>query len=165
MLEFEYDIHYAPTPDDTPAVPVASQESPQKINFFSRYMKQQPGAAEKKHELKEYFRVTNVPDGPFDKVDPLQWWFSRRDQFPHLYRLARDILCIPGEFRSILYCFSLKILHVGSAVAVERIFSGGRDTIGLRRSSLKADTIQTLMVVKARLRLARTAIIELLGDE
>ncbi|KAJ7330967.1 hypothetical protein DFH08DRAFT_940207 [Mycena albidolilacea] len=45
-----------------------------------------------------------------------------------------------------------------SAVAVERIFSGGRDTTGLRRASLKAETIQTLMFVKARLRCARAAL-------
>ncbi|KAJ7042244.1 hypothetical protein C8F04DRAFT_946234, partial [Mycena alexandri] len=45
----------------------------------------------------------------------------------------------------------------GSAVAVERIFSGGRDTIGLRRASLKAETIEILMFVKARLRLAKEA--------
>ncbi|KAJ7038439.1 hypothetical protein C8F04DRAFT_951076, partial [Mycena alexandri] len=43
----------------------------------------------------------------------------------------------------------------GSAVAVERVFSGGRDTIGIRRASLKAETIEMLMFVKARLRLAR----------
>ena len=43
----------------------------------------------------------------------------------------------------------------GSAVAVERIFSGGRDTISLRRASLHADTIRTLMLVKKRLHLAR----------
>lgn len=36
----------------------------------------------------------------------------------------------------------------GSAVAVERIFSGGRDTISLRRASLKPGTICTLMLVK-----------------
>ncbi|KAJ7305613.1 hypothetical protein DFH08DRAFT_721042 [Mycena albidolilacea] len=46
----------------------------------------------------------------------------------------------------------------GSAVAVERVFSGGRDTIGLRRASLKAETIQMLMFVKARLRCARAAL-------
>jgi hypothetical protein len=39
----------------------------------------------------------------------------------------------------------------GSAVTVECVFSGGCDTIGLRRASLKAETIQTLMFVKARL--------------
>ena len=42
---------------------------------------------------------------------------------------------------------------LGSAVAVERIFSGGRDTISLRRASLKPETIRTLMLVKQRLRL------------
>jgi hAT family C-terminal dimerisation region len=55
-------------------------------------------------------------------------------------------------------------LTTGSAVAVERIFSGGRDTISLRRASLDPETIRTLMLVKQRLRLARTAINELLGD-
>lgn len=51
---------------------------------------------------------------------------------------------------------------LGSAVAVERIFSGGRDTISLRRASLKPDTIRILMLVKQRLRLARGAISEIL---
>ncbi|KAJ6567546.1 hypothetical protein B0H10DRAFT_1841709, partial [Mycena sp. CBHHK59/15] len=50
----------------------------------------------------------------------------------------------------------------GSAVAVERIFSGGRDTISLRRASLSAETIRTLMIVKQHLKMARKAIDELL---
>jgi hypothetical protein len=50
-------------------------------------------------------------------------------------------------------------------VAVERVFSGGRDSIGIRRASLNPETIRMLMVVKARLRMARTAVIEMLGDE
>jgi hypothetical protein len=45
--------------------------------------------------------------------------------------------------------------YLGSAVAVERIFSGGRDTISLRRASLHPDTIRILMIGKHRLRLAR----------
>jgi hypothetical protein len=49
-------------------------------------------------------------------------------------------------------------------VAVERIFSGGRDTISFQRASLNPDTIRTLMLVKQRLRLARTAIRDILGD-
>jgi hypothetical protein len=57
------------------------------------------------------------------------------------------------------------LIFKGSAVAVERVFSSGRDTISLRRASLKADTIRTLMLVKARLRLARAAVNEVLGDE
>ena len=46
-------------------------------------------------------------------------------------------------------------LSPGSAVAVERIFSAGRDTISLRCASLHADTIRVLMLVKKRLHLAR----------
>ena len=45
----------------------------------------------------------------------------------------------------------------GSAVAVERIFSGGRDTILLRRASLQPDTVRMLMLVKHRLRLKQNA--------
>jgi hypothetical protein len=59
----------------------------------------------------------------------------------------------------------LKIITVilGSAVAVKWIFSGGRDTISLRRASLKPDTICTLMLVKQRLRLACEAIQDIVG--
>lgn len=43
----------------------------------------------------------------------------------------------------------------GSTVAVERVFSGGRDTIGIRHASLKPETVRTLMLVKAWARLER----------
>jgi hypothetical protein len=56
---------------------------------------------------------------------------------------------------------SLITMFSGSAVAVERIFSSGRDTLSLRRSRLSAETISTLMIVKQHLKLARTAIDEL----
>ncbi|KAJ7030511.1 hypothetical protein C8F04DRAFT_961455, partial [Mycena alexandri] len=48
----------------------------------------------------------------------------------------------------------------GSVVAVERVFSGGRDTISLRRSSLKVkpETIHILMVLIHQLRLRRKSI-------
>ncbi|KAJ7190562.1 hypothetical protein GGX14DRAFT_604002 [Mycena pura] len=52
-----------------------------------------------------------------------------------------------------------------SAVAVERIFSGGRDTIFLRRASLRAETISTLMFVKNRLCMQRNTLNVELGEE
>ena len=55
-------------------------------------------------------------------------------------------------------------IALGSAVAVELIFSGGHDTISLHHASLRLDTIHTLMLIKQRLRLARTDVQELLGD-
>ncbi|CAA7270448.1 unnamed protein product [Cyclocybe aegerita] len=73
----------------------------------------------------------------FNACDPIKWWYAHHLQFPNLYRLAHDILAIPG-----------------SAVAVECIFSGGCDMILIRRASLKAKTICTLMILKQHLRLA-----------
>ncbi|KAF9070582.1 hypothetical protein BDP27DRAFT_1382743 [Rhodocollybia butyracea] len=56
-----------------------------------------------------------------------------------------------------MYYFHLLSLRYprGSAVAVERIFSGGRDTISLCRACLKPETIRVLMLYKNRLRLKR----------
>ncbi|KAH9976905.1 hypothetical protein BJV74DRAFT_781605, partial [Russula compacta] len=42
---------------------------------------------------------------------------------------------------------------IGSAVAVERIFLGGQDTISLQCARLQADTIRILMLVKKWLHL------------
>jgi len=44
------------------------------------------------------------------------------------------------------------MLFLGSAVAVERIFSSGRDTISIRCARLQPETIRTLMVLKHHLR-------------
>jgi hypothetical protein len=96
-------------PDDT-VHNTSPQKSPQKFDFTSRYKRRGPSTAES--ELENFFAVTSI--GQAWETDPLLWWASQRDQYPHLYRLARDVLCIPG-----------------SAVAVERVFSGGRDTIAL----------------------------------
>ncbi|KIM78646.1 hypothetical protein PILCRDRAFT_55234, partial [Piloderma croceum F 1598] len=89
------------------------------------------------NELEEFWKL---PQEDFENCDPVQWWAGRRAQFPSLSRQCNPI---------------------GSAVAVERIFSGGRDTISLRRASLQPETIRTLMLVKQRLRLARSAIQEI----
>ncbi|EJD42082.1 hypothetical protein AURDEDRAFT_67986, partial [Auricularia subglabra TFB-10046 SS5] len=89
-------------------------------------------------ELGEFWRTTQVP---WD-TNPVKWWFHRHDQFPRLARMALDILSIPGD-----------------AVAVERVFSGGRDTISIRRTQLSADMIRVLMIVKQALRQAREVVI------
>jgi hAT family C-terminal dimerisation region len=87
-------------------------------------------------------------------------------------RSSPTCLALPEIYCPSLVCHlcSLKTIQLipdsilGSAVAVERIFSGGGDTISLRRSSLKPDTIRTLMLVKQHLRLARMAVQDILGD-
>jgi len=49
-------------------------------------------------------------------------------------------------------------------VAVERVFSGGRDLIGIQWASLHAETICSLMLVKAHLCLHRKAVVDLIGE-
>ncbi|KAJ7061222.1 ribonuclease H-like domain-containing protein [Mycena amicta] len=71
--------------------------------------------------------------------------------------------CIASQVSLTVHVFLANNIP-GSAVAVERVFSGGRDTIALRRASLKAETIQTLMVLKAHIRLTRKEVIEVLDE-
>ena len=62
--------------------------------------------------------------------------------------------------RGLNICYHIHDHHafhdLGSAVAVERVFSGGRDMISLRCASLNPQTICALMLVKRKLHLART---------
>ncbi|KIK76513.1 hypothetical protein PAXRUDRAFT_18158 [Paxillus rubicundulus Ve08.2h10] len=79
-------------------------------------------------ELDEYLRM---PQEPWEGCDPVTWWAAHWAQFPTLAMLAHDVLTVPG-----------------CSVTVERVFSGGRDTISLRRASLKPGTIRMLMLLK-----------------
>ena len=49
--------------------------------------------------------------------------------------------------------FMTNIVVLGSAVAVERVFLGGHDTISLQRASLQPEIIKVLMLVKKKLHL------------
>jgi len=134
-------------------------QSPTKFNFTARYKKCSNTSID---EFEQYLKLLQED---FDTCDPILWWAGRCAQFPNLSRLARDILSIPGECRLLYLNHSYLIiafaLFAGSAVAVEWIFSGGRDTVSMRRASLKPETIRTLMLVKAKLRLARAVVKEL----
>ena len=69
-------------------------------------------------------------------VDAMQYWQIHSKEFPNLSKLAKDIISIPG-----------------SSVSVERIFFNcGHDVIGLRRHSLKPETLSALMFGKCALK-------------
>jgi hypothetical protein len=121
--------------------------SPQK-SFTAQYHRKEKALINK---LEVYFKL---PTEDFNTCDPV-WWMGQCTQFPTLFCLARNILCIPGESFLHLHCFSSQnIFMPGSAVAVEWVFSGGQDTISLHCASLHVDTIQILMLVKKQLHLA-----------
>lgn len=143
------------TPPPTSSAATHDISSPQKVNFMARFQMDDDNATT--DELTDYFKL---PRESFSRChNPIQWWVGRRSQFPNLFRLARDIFSIPGMFFPFLILNSCSHTMIsGSAVAVERVFSGGRDTISLRRASLQPDTICMLMLVKHHLRLLHSNI-------
>ena len=94
-----------PVPSSSPSAPpvyVQSADSapmthgsPQK-SFTARYCRKEKASI---NELEEYFKL---PAEDFDTCNLIHWWVGRRAQFPNLFCMACDILCIPGEF-SVLY--------------------------------------------------------------
>lgn len=74
--------------------------SPQK-NFTARFQK--PRALI--DELVEFWKL---PQEDFETCNPIWWWLGRRSSFPNLYRLACDILSIPG---GVLFFWVSRVPH------------------------------------------------------
>jgi hypothetical protein len=123
----------------------------QKADFTSCYRKRVGTATS--DESAEYFRIPSVPE-PFDGVDPLQWWYSRHHQSPHLYRLVCIILCIPGEF---LCSISLLLVFTGAQVLPSQLRGSSREGVR-RQKQFKHSCLSRLGW------LARKAMIDLVGD-
>jgi hAT family C-terminal dimerisation region len=103
-----YETHYAgkhsarsqgTNPVTMPAIShntLAPPHSPQK-DFTSRFQRKEKVAI---NELDEFFKL---PQEHFGTCNPIHWWIGRRAQFPNLFWLARDILCIPGSHTQLLF--------------------------------------------------------------
>ena len=121
-----------------------SSDNSKFINDFVQIFAGETSSGLSNNELEVYFSLK--VETSWALGEPVKWWAARRSQFPSLSRLARDIHCIPGMYRlDVQYINSFSF--TGSAVAVERIFSSGRDTIALRRSSLRPVSLSWLGVV------------------
>jgi hypothetical protein len=70
-------------------------------------------------------------DGTKDPNWVLNWWRDHEKEYLIMSQVARDYLPIQA-----------------AEVDVERLFSGGRDLIGLRRHSLTNKTMRVLMILK-----------------
>lgn len=62
----------------------------------------------------------------------LAWWRTNRSRYPRMAKIARRYIGIPA-----------------SEVGVERLFSRGRDLLGLRRYALQPGTMKMLTILKA----------------
>ena len=85
-------------------------------------------------DIDEYFSTSRIPVETIgDRMWLTKWWYAHRDSMPQMAAAARDFLAIPA-----------------SEVAVERLFSRARDTLGVRRNSLNGDTMRMLMLLDER---------------
>ena len=66
--------------------------SPQKC-FTSRYSRNNRIALV--DELEAFWAL---PAEDFATCNPITWWFGQQKKFPNLFRLAWDVLCIPGTW-------------------------------------------------------------------
>ena len=79
--------------------------------------------------------------------DPLLWWVGMEGVYPHLLRMARNYLIIPGMFLSFyshppaLFCNSL----LATSVDVERVFSKGWLILSHVRNQLTVASTRALM--------------------
>ena len=65
----------------------------------------------------------------------LDWWKANESEYHCMAQAARDYLAIPS-----------------SEVDIERLFSLGRDILGVRRFSMGMDTMRTLVLLKDALK-------------
>jgi hAT family C-terminal dimerisation region len=104
------------------------QEGPVRQTLEARLIsKIQRQSTASKSDIDHYFDdpIAQIPkDIARDSNWLFNWWRLRKDEYPYMAAAARDYLAIPA-----------------SEVACERLFSTGRDIIGIRRFSLHADTI------------------------
>ena len=78
----------------TPRSSVAdlSSDNPHPHDFTACFRKQ-PKPLQNK--LEEFFSL--FPQD-FMSCNPVQWWCANQNRFPNLYRLAQDVLAIPGKY-------------------------------------------------------------------
>lgn len=85
-------------------------------------------------DIDRYFEsdVTIVPPSANNNADWFfKWCHTYRTEYPCMSSAARDYLAVPG-----------------SQVAVERLFNGRRDVLGLRKHSMSTETMRVLMLSK-----------------
>ena len=90
LLEEFYDNNYATSPVHSENFDDSYPIDPHILDFTSHYSSID---AEVVNELEEYFKTKHKD---FKKCNPLRWQRSQCKDWPNLYHLACDILCIPG---------------------------------------------------------------------
>jgi len=89
LCEF-YKKNYATSPAPSEGINNVHPKSSHTSDFTAHYESIIPDVID---ELEEYFKIKRKD---LKKCEPLRWWKTQQEDWPNLYRLACDILCIPG---------------------------------------------------------------------
>jgi hAT family C-terminal dimerisation region len=138
MIENVRTILYKQYPQNSPSTESTTTNSTFKPSIGFRMLHDMHKNATPTSDIDRYLDSPVVEwDGKKDDKNwVLKWWKANTLQYPIMSQVARDYLAI-----SI------------AEVDVERLFSSGRDLIGLRRHSLSPDTMKALMLCRDQYRL------------
>ena len=82
-------------------------------------------------------------------ANPLRWWVENQGTCPHLWRMARDYMMIPGMLSSQSTVVVYLMKSLASSVAVEHVFSKGQLLMSYIRNHLLAQSTCTLLCLGA----------------
>jgi hypothetical protein len=128
------DLHsrYPRTESDSSNISESQEPLQKKPKVGTRMLQRlQPQDKPQISDIDQYFDSPRLEAN--DMEDPTwlcDWWRAHRRDYPRMAAAARDYLAIPA-----------------SEVSVERLFSSGRDILGVRRSSMKGETMRMLMLL------------------
>ncbi|KAJ5982209.1 hypothetical protein N7451_012309 [Penicillium sp. IBT 35674x] len=128
-LHMQYPSKQSP---DLPAT--ETDQGTKRQNLEARVLQKLQPQVTQRSDVDRYFEegVVTVDESITKQEDWLfSWWNMHKDEYPRMAAAARDYLGIPA-----------------AEVAVERMFSHGRDLIGLRRHALNGETIRKLTLLR-----------------
>jgi len=100
--------------------------------FASKDMDSKTPADIIKEEVASYLAASSITVDD----DPLTWWKSNECKYPHIAKMARCYLAVPG-----------------SSVPSERVFSTAGDIVTAKRSTLSPENVDILVFLKKNLKL------------
>lgn len=108
------------------------EPSQKKQKVGSRMLQRlQPQDSPRFSDIDRYFDSARAEVSDMEDQNWLcDWWKVHKKEYPRMAAAARDYLAIPA-----------------SEVSVERLFNTGRDVLGVRRFSMKGDTLRILMLL------------------
>ena len=111
-LKSYYETHYA-SQRDNPLVPGpinSLSSNALEVGGSSLTACYKRWAQQTRNELEDFLKLDSKD---FDTCCPFEWWHSWKGFFPNLYRLACDILLIPGKLHKIyLFCDEITYIYM-----------------------------------------------------